>query len=84
MSLVVHLELFLHRWVHEGAGRPSQLRHQLVVDGLEALTQGVHEVAVEEALVTVGAPLLTVVLDVDVWQSCGGVRGGGAWARTQY
>ena len=37
---------------------PGELGHELLVDGLQPLPEGVHELAVQEALVTVGRPLL--------------------------
>ena len=74
LSLIVHLELLLDGRVDEGAGGPGQLRHQLVVDGLEALAQRVDEVSIQKSLLALLAPVLGVVLDVDVRQRCRCVR----------
>ena len=65
-SLIVHLELLLHGRVDEGACGPGELCHQLVIDGFEALAQGVDKVSVQKSLLALLCPVLGVVLDVNV------------------
>jgi len=65
LSLIVHLELFLHRRVDIGP-RPREGGQQLVVDGLQPLPQCVYKVSINP-LVTILGPVLRIVLNVDIW-----------------